>query len=99
MASRRAAQVTALKKPPVALPTEAASEPPEDVLACSRTSGALFDLGSSFPRPAVAGELRRLEALAQMHPDAELLVFGPTRRARGSTTRSSPSGAPGRSRR
>lgn len=69
-------EVTALKKPPVALPTEAASEPPKDVLACSRTSGALFDLGSSFPRPAVAGELRRLEALAQMHPDAELLVFG-----------------------
>lgn len=67
-------------------------------VACFRLNDVLFDFGSSFVRPEIRGELRRLADQVRAHAGAPAAIFGhadPT--ARTGPTRSSAGVAPPRS--
>lgn len=55
-------------------------EAPPQYIGCCHIPGITFDFDSSFIRPGVRQYLRKLELLAQRHPEAKIMIFGHTDR-------------------
>lgn len=53
---------------------------PPQYIDCCHLPGITFEFDSSFIRPGVRGYLRKLELLAQRHPQAKIMIFGHTDR-------------------
>ena len=51
---------------------------PPQFLECCHLPGVTFAFGSSFIRPNVVGYLKKLEAVAGRHPEAQIMIFGHT---------------------
>lgn len=70
-------EFSALNRPAVELPTEAAaSKDPEPDIASTVLPGGLFALESSFPTPAIAPYLDHLAKVTEEHPEVQLGIFG-----------------------
>ena len=53
-------------------------EPTRQFVGCARIRGISFEFDRSFIRPAVVGDLKRVEEALERHPEAKVLIFGHT---------------------
>lgn len=51
---------------------------PAQFLECCHVPGITFGFNSSFVRPSVVEYLKKLERVAERHPDAKIMIFGHT---------------------
>lgn len=52
--------------------------PPKQFRGCAMVKGICFEFASSFIRPSVADDLKRLEEELKKHPDGKVMIFGHT---------------------
>ena len=70
-----------LKQPP----------PPKQFRSCAMVKGVCFDFASSFIRPSVVDDLKRLEKELAKHPDGKVMIFGHTDKVGSEEDKTGPS--------